>query len=391
MGRLALLLLLAPVLRGAEDRLDAIHELLVPMRTVPSAEARGATAALTVVKHKLRDWIEIYVSALRWKDGRWTPDPSVLQDQLNDRLSEADLFCPQNPTCGQNPLGYLGRVVLEIQSGYLVVRTSVGIQTCGTDDSAYIYESADDRWRRIWQSEQSSYEEKTFFPQRLVDVRISPTDWRPESDHTEHLIVTTGVFPWCSSVWQPIYYRVWQTKSTFAEPRLLLDDKEQADIAAPIYARVSRNDVFIEFHVIAADAMRVPEFLHYFIEDKKLRRTDPVALTPQNFVSFWLRHPWTEVSEWTAQTGRSALKTWRERYNGTNSEFTSPTRHCTAHPDLWQVATDAGGAPNAGVHYFLIRARPPFRFTMVAASDRPWPDCTEDDPAIDNAPDLFEK
>lgn len=122
----------------------------------------------------------------------------------------------------------------------MVVRTSVGIQTCGTDDSAYIYESADDRWRRIWQSEQSSYEDKAFFPQRLVDVRISPTDWRPESDHTEHLIVTTGVFPWCSSVWQPIYYRVWETKSTFAEPRLLLDDKEQADIADPIYARASR-------------------------------------------------------------------------------------------------------------------------------------------------------
>ena len=383
------MLLFASVLRGEEGRLAAIHALLVPMRTEPIADARGATPALTNVKHQLRDWIESHLSALQWKDARWTPNPSVLQEQLNDELSQADLFCPQNATCGENPLGYLDRVELEIQSGFLVVRTSIGVQTCGTDDSAYIYESTDDRWRRIWQSEQNNYEEKTYFPQRLVDVKISPTDWRPESDHTEHLIVTTGVFPWCSSVWQPVYYRVWQTKSTYPDPRLLLDDSEQADIAAPIHARANQKDVFIEFQIIADDAMRVSEFQHYVLQNGKLHRTDPVALTPQEFVSFWLRHPWNQASEWTAQTGRASMRAWHQQYKGTNSEFTPPTRHCTLHPDLWQVATDSGSAPQPAVHYFLIRARPPFRFTMVAASDRPWPDCTEDDPAIDNARDLF--
>jgi hypothetical protein len=356
------------------------------MRTAPIDAARGATPALTDVKHRLRDWIEFHLSALQWKDARWTPNPSVLQEQLNDELGDADLLCPQNATCGENPLGYLDRVVLEVQSGFLVVRTSIGVQTCGTDDSAYIYEATDDRWHRIWQSEQNNYEEKTYFPQRLVDVKISPTDWRPESDHTEHLIVTTGVFPWCSSVWQPVYYRVWQTKSTYSAPHLLLDDREQADIAAPIHARANQKDVFIEFQTIADGAMRVSELQHYVFENGKLHRTDPVALTPQEFVSFWLRHPWNDVSEWTAQTGRASVKAWRQRYKGTNSEFTSPTRHCTLHPDLWQVATDPGIDP---VHYFLIRARLPFRFTMAAASDRPWPDCTEGDPAIDNAPDLF--
>ena len=59
MGKLALLLLVAPVLRGAEDRLAVIQALLVPMRTAPIAKARGATPALTNVKHQLRDWIEL--------------------------------------------------------------------------------------------------------------------------------------------------------------------------------------------------------------------------------------------------------------------------------------------------------------------------------------------
>lgn len=390
MCRLALLLLFASLLLAEEDRLAAIRALLVPMRTAPIAEGRGATPGLTNVKHQLRDWIESRLATLQWKDARWTPNPTVLQEQLNDELSHAGLFC-QGATCWQNPLGYLDRIVLEIQSGFLVVRTSIGVQICGTDDSAYIYELTDKHWHQIWQSEQDSYEEKTYFPQRLVEVKISPTDWHPESDHTEHLIVTTGVFPWCSSVSQPVYYRVWQTKSTYSRPLLLLDGSELADIAAPIYARANRNDVFIEFQIIADDAMRVCELRHYVFKDGKLHRTDPVALTPQDFVSFWLGHPWPEVSEWTAQTGRTTLKAWRSRYNGTNSEFTSPTRRCTGHPDLWQVATDPDSDPHHDVHYFLIRARPPFRFTMIAASDRPWTDCTEADPAIDDAPDLFDK
>ncbi|MGA2599717.1 MAG: hypothetical protein ABSH09_22315, partial [Bryobacteraceae bacterium] len=292
--------------------------------------------------------------------------------------------------CGENRLGYLDRVVLELQSGFLVVRTSLGVQICGIDDSAYIYESTDDRWRRIWQSEQNNYAENTYFPQRLVDVKISAVDWLPESSRSEHLIVTTGVFPWCTSVWQPVYYRVWQTKSNYAEPHLLLDRSEQADIDAPIHARANRKDVYIEFQIIADDAMRMSELLHYVLENGKLHRTDPVALTPQEFVSFWLRHPWNEVSAWTAQTGRATLKAWRQRYKDVNSEFKSPTRHCTLHPDLWQVATDPAIEPQPAVHYFLIRARPPFRFTMVAASGHPWPDCTEDDPAIDKAPSIFE-
>src|SRR5450631_389078 len=109
MSRLALLLLFASLLRAAEDRLAAIHGLLVPMRTAPIADARGATPALTNVKHQLRDWIESHLSALQWKGARWTPNPSVLQEQLNDELSQADLFCLQNATCGENPLGYLDR------------------------------------------------------------------------------------------------------------------------------------------------------------------------------------------------------------------------------------------------------------------------------------------
>ena len=66
----------------------------------------------------------------------------------------------------------------------------------------------------------------------------------------------------------------------------------------------------------------------------------------------------------TAQTSYAGMKALHQRYKGSNSEFTSPTRHCTLHLDLWQVSTDTGLDPKAAVHYFLMRALPPFRFTI---------------------------
>lgn len=51
MRRLLLLLLLPSLLPAADARLAAIHGLLVPMRRAPLTGDRGATPALTTVKH----------------------------------------------------------------------------------------------------------------------------------------------------------------------------------------------------------------------------------------------------------------------------------------------------------------------------------------------------
>src|ERR1700682_3214791 len=96
---LALLLLSLPLMAAdAEDpRLGAIRALLLPMRTSQlDAKARGATPTLTMVKHQLRDWIESRLS-VQWDGTRWNPDPVVLQEQLNDELSRAELVCGSAP------------------------------------------------------------------------------------------------------------------------------------------------------------------------------------------------------------------------------------------------------------------------------------------------------
>jgi hypothetical protein len=393
MRLLALLLLGSPILALAQNtRLDAIRAILLPVRQMEPLKARGATPAFTTVKHQLRDWIESRLSVLEWNGDRWNPDPVVLQEQLNEDLSRAGLLCDSTSEvrCRDwSELGFLGRVRFEMKWGLLVVRTAVGIQQCGFDESAYIYESVEGRWRELWHSEQNDYEEGKYLPQWLEEVLISPADFRQEADKTEHMILTIGREPWCSSNWHDVYYRVWQVKSAFVRPVLLLNGSQWAFVNAPIEGSVSQTDVFIQYEVNGIEGgVTRPEIRHYSLKNGQLERVDPVALSPSDFVAFWLRTDWTESSRWTERASRTNLKQWVLTHTGPLEEIGFPPRHCTLHPDLWQQTVAEDWQAKKQV-YFLIRWRPPYRFTMVDARDHPWPDCTEEDREADEPRSLF--
>ena len=390
MRMLALLALVSPLTVNAGDtRLDAIRSVLLPMRTGQPGglKARGATPVFTTVKNQLREWIESRIAVFKFDGTRWTMDPVTLQDQLNEELSREGLTCgpsTQIPCPEGGWLGFLGPVALEMKRGsILVARTAVGVQICGDDESAYAYELSDGQWRKFWQSEQNDYEEGKYFPQRFREVQISLASFLPGADRTAHLILTLGVEPWCTSNWHEVYYRVWQTKRAYREPRLLLDGKEWAFVPGSIHGSVTNTGVLMEYKVSGVEGgFTRPELRSYMLKQGALERVDPVATGPRDFVSFWLRHPWPEISRWTAEASRTKLREWHRRHNGPFAEFGFPTRHCGRQPDLWQVATNSGEHGEEQV-YFLVRWRPPYRFTMVSVSDHPQPGCTEQDPEAD--------
>jgi hypothetical protein len=68
------------------------------------------------------------------------------------------------------------------------------------------------------------------------------------------------------------------------------------------------------------------------------------------------------------------------------------TMHCKT-PDLWQVTVEPYNpeknfAPEAKA-YFLVRWRPPYRFTLTGVSGTPWPACTQEDREADEWRTLF--
>jgi hypothetical protein len=213
-------------------------------------------------------------------------------------------------------------------------------------------------------------------------------------------ILTLGNDVGCGSTWHPVYYRVWRVDT--AGSKLLIDRSELAWMRVEIYAvgsilmkSVTEDlpvDVLIEFTERSIDPGEVREAIrHFLIDGDQIRRVDPVAPSPRDFVDEWLTRPWSESALWSAFP---SLRQWRRKLHSgfVAGSFTGPTMHCQS-PDQWQVTLEPRDAKNdfapQSLVYFLVRWRPRYRFTMIGVSDKPWPRCTQEDPEADDWRTLF--
>jgi hypothetical protein len=377
---------------AGDSPLDALRSSLIAMRGKPPdyGGPRGATPQLTVVKHQLRDWVESRLPSLSP-----SRDEGELQRTLNSELRAAKLFCDDQEPCPfWTQLGYLADFSLRRSGGFLILQTAVGIE-CGYDQSAYIYSWSVEGWRRVWQTEQNVYTEKVYKPQTIHSVLISPYN-----KANDYIVLTLGSEPWCSSNLHDVYYRAFRLGPD-PDARPLVEGAEWAFVAddPPIHGSVTNKDVLVEFTIIGGvGGDNYQAVRHYKIDGDEVRRIDPLALRPRDFVSEWLRHDWKEAAFWSESSNRVSMrdrhgKQHQPQFSG---EFIYPTMHCPTTPDLWQVGVDfsepptpIGTKPN-NVTYFRVRWRPPYRFTMVQVSDHPSPNCTEEDRTVDDeSPTLF--
>ncbi len=186
MAKALAILLLCWCARAQDTRLAELKATLVAVRghAQDYPKTRGAGPQLTVAKHQLRNWVESRLGKLGERD-----DPGEMVRQLNHELRAIKLLCDED--C------YLEEMGLRSEpTGSLLLRTGAGIE-CGFDDSAYLYEWTVSGWRRFWESEQNSYTERDYKPQRIHDVLISPQS----EANTNQLILTLGAQTWCASNW----------------------------------------------------------------------------------------------------------------------------------------------------------------------------------------------
>jgi hypothetical protein len=392
---LRLLILVAFCWPGLADdvQLDALRSSLSGMRVKQpeSGGSRGATPQLTVAKHQLRNWVESRLTALTQRG-----DEGELERKLNSELREAKLSCGYRHPLEQQPCpdwtfsGFLGDLKIRRHEGFLVVQTALGIE-CGFDESAYLYSWSGEGWKRVWQTEQNTYTEKEYHPQTLHSVLISPYN-----KANEYMVLTLGSESWCSSNWHTVYYRMFRLgPDPQAGP--LLEGSEFAYLAhyRPVQGGVGLDDVLVEFTIGSIDGgvLTREAVRHYKIDHGEVRRVDPLALSPRDFVDEWLTHDWKETAHWSESVNRRSMLEWHGKLHKdfVSGDFIYPTKHCLKTPDLWQVGIDFSDPPTPvdsepkGT-YFLVRWRPPYQFTMVQVSNRPSPECTEEDRKADDEP-----
>jgi hypothetical protein len=374
----------------AETSLDALRTELLRMRGTPAelGAPRRATAQLTVIKHGLRDWIESRLSTLAERG-----DEGASARKLNNELRDAGLFCGVGSTCPDwTRMGFLEEIRLSRSGIFLILQTGIGIDQCGFDESAYLYSWSTEGWKRVWQTEQNIYTEKDYKPQLLHAVLISPYN-----RSNDYLVLTLGSNPWCTSNWQPLYYRVFRP-SPDLESKPLINGDEIAFGPADVQGSITSDEVLVEFHIQSIDTSVLVRAAvrHYKIERDQVNRIDPLALSPRDFVDEWLTHDWKEASFWSEDANRRAMLQQHTKLHKdlVFGEFQYPTMHCPQAPDLWQVGVDftqtpptKGAEPEAD--YFLVRWRPPYHFTMVNVTDQASSACNEEDRAADEGRTLF--
>lgn len=364
-------------------------------------ETRGVSPALTAVKHQLRDWVEAQLgelpSDINGEDGAEFALAVRLNAELERArlLRKADVMFPDD----WSGVGLLAPLRLEYRwrQTYLVLQTAVEVK-CGFDESAYLYAREDGHWKRLWESEQNTYTQEGYAVQYIRAVKVSP----PFRDVSPY-VLTLGTEPWCASNWHNVYVRLWSVNSSGQGTRLLLDKSELAYLGAhdiPILGSVGDDEALIEYQVGSIDpGIHSREaVLHYSIDGDKVKRIDPVALSPRDFVEEWLQQPWQQSRLWTQPSARVALAKAHENAGG--NEFIQPTRYCRAR-DLWQVGlhlltcrenispAHSSLCEKKAPVYYLVRWRPPYRFTMVQVLHHPASGCTEKDSTADEKRTLF--
>jgi hypothetical protein len=387
--------LLAAAAFAQDAQLGTLRATMATLHSHAAAAAadfktRGGSPELTVAKHQLRDWIETQLGSL--KD---FGEEQAFAARINEALKAVDAT---NTGDDQNFLGSVGDVRVSSESGLLIITTGVGI-LCEYDESAYGYKREDGRWQRIWKSEHNDYSDK-YAPQNVIAVHVLQT-FKDGHENGPAFVMTLGNDGGCASSWRTVYYRVWRVDSVGS--KLLIDEAEFAWFRAETYSVGSiiqdwrdKNapvDVLVEFTERSVDAAvhNREAIRHFLIDGDRVRRIDPVALSPRDFVDEWLTQNWNASATWSASP---MMQQWHRRLHAdfVAGHFSDVTMHCQT-PDLWQVTFQPKNAqknfePEPKV-YFLVRWRPPYHFTMVNVVDKPWPLCTQEDREADEWRTLF--
>jgi hypothetical protein len=350
-------------------------ELEAVRKTVLSLRASAALPELTAAKHQLRDWIEARLASFP-ENG----DTAVLSNYFLTGIADAKLFCDDEDDCRPSALGFLDEIAVNRDHGLLIIRTAVGTGIrCGYDDSAYVYEWKGGRWQRVWENEQNDYSKETYHPQLLHSVHISDA-----ASDGARLILTLGTPAGCHGAFVPVYYRVWRTGGS----SLILDKSETLNDEGepPVIGRITPDDLLIEFSAGGTGYGFTHKALrHYEIHGAEVARTDPIGPTARDFVEEWLAAPWQDSA---GRSDSPALREWHAKLHREDGQgdYPEPALGCGNDPSLVEIATHLEDSP---MHYFLVRTKQPFRFSMANVSDRPFADCTRPDPAADQQPSLL--
>jgi hypothetical protein len=139
------------------------------------------------------------------------------------------------------------------------------------------------------------------------DYGISPQD----EAHGWYVVIH-NIAPWCSSTWSSIRYQALRPTADPLEPKTILSNSDGMWWGNEDYGKVKvgKNESALRFHSSSIDGgVHNRVFIrHYSVSGDTVRRTQPVAVSPRDFVDEWIVSPWKEASQWSAKPSLTQLQ-----------------------------------------------------------------------------------
>jgi hypothetical protein len=356
--------LAAGVLLGQQTPLDRLKREAARMKA-----GDGEVKALHLA---LRDWIEAHLPP----SARTPVEFRNVEETLQRELKATGLSLEDAPNEGwmRSSLGYVGfemKWLPELPDG-LFFTASVAVP-CGTEDAIYLYRFDAHGRERVFEERPTGY--------GYPNVELADMD-----SQGRRLVLANFVSTQCASTWMGMAYSVYRLGLPISAHDLLLSGQHSFWLSddSPTFV-LKPDELMIEFRDYCVDALiHNRTNIERFNFADGVRRLDPVAFQPQDFVEEWLVRPWSEMQARSVES----TKAWHERLHkeaalGQYAEVT----HCSARPGRWLIGLED---PKSSTTYFLVHELGKYRYQMEAIGTARPSGCPGDGDPSDKHPYLTE-
>jgi hypothetical protein len=372
-----LLLGVAPALCGQQTELDRLVAESARLRE-RARTARFTRPEWTNLKHLVRDWIESRLPAnLPALDREY----QGLEAQLRAELWKAAVLAREWPGADA---GYVSAVKLSRPTEYpdvLAVRAGVTVG-CGADESILLYRFKGGSRTRLLEAD-GTHE----WGSSVAETHFSSSDRLGR-----HLFFAAWYGVQCASVWDVLDYRVFRIDADGDQAVSLLSENHLYTLFDE-QAKLMPEELLLELTGQAMEiGWRRTYVMRYSIGSDGVKRVDPVALQPQDFVHESMIRPWDEMQSRSSD----GLEKWHKFLHAASGEY-ELAQPCAERSGVTQVgvALDSIGElemPEPLDLYFLVEDQGGYHYKMSEISFSRQEGCPgETQATYDNLPSLFPK
>ena len=183
-------------------------------------------------------------------------------------------------------------------------------------------------------------------------------------------VVTAYIDGWCSSTWSIINYAVLRPSATSSKPKVLLEKSDSIWWGNEDFGKLVVNQLGFDlrFHAESID-LGVHNRVYirrYAVNGDVVKRVQPVAVSPRDFVDEWMVSSWPEAANWSNERNVGKLKLMHDELKRLKSNpdtgFSyASVRECTGSAYNFQVEVCRDNGPS---FYFYMKGQR--SFTMIS-------------------------